>query len=508
MFARKPGYTMPADVIARGRSLSGQELAARASQLAGGWYEMGVREGDVIALLMRNSVEFLEAILACRLVGCYYCPLNWHFTANEIAFILNDSQARLLVGDVGLLNNITQAVPHDLPVLSVDGLAAGDKVQAYEPWLAAQAPYAGPTVSPRAHMAYTSGTTGVPKGVLRLPIPLNELPERSRATQRISELAFGLTPGTRALMPAPIYHSGPSVFAQTALQNSELLVLMDRFDPEGFLRLVQEHRIDTSYLVPIMYVRLLQLPEATRKAYDTSSLRFIGSTGAPCAPEVKRAMIEWLGPVIFETYGSSEAGMVTLAEPEHALSRPGTAGLSLAGAILKVLDENFQECPAGTIGRVYVRQPAYPDFSYRNRPEARAEIEHDGMVCLGDMGYLDADGFLFLCDRSSNMVISGGVNIYPAEIEHQLLQYPGVADCVVFGIPDAEYGESLLGMVQAREGHAIDPAAVVSWLSTRLARYKVPQRIEISQNLPRDENGKIATRRLREKYWEGQQRRI
>lgn len=498
---------MPADIIVGERRLSGAEIAERASRLAGGWRRMGIREGDVVALLMRNSTEFLESILACRLVGSYYCPLNWHFTTNEISYILQDSGAKLLIAAPKLLEKCVDAVPAGLPVLTTGAFAHAD-AQEYEAWLAQQPPYDGPTVAPRAHMAYTSGTTGRPKGVVRMPLPLAEVAERSQGAQRISELAFGLTPGTRALMPAPIYHSGPSVFAQTALQNSELLVLMDRFDPEDFLRQVQEHRIDTSYLVPIMYVRLLQLPEATRQAYDTSSLRFIGSTGAPCAPEVKRAMIEWLGPVIFETYGSSEAGMVTLAEPQHVLERPGTAGLPLAGAIIRVLDENMQECPPRTIGRVYVRQPVYPDFTYRNRPEARAEIEHDGLVCLGDMGYLDDDGFLFLCDRSSNMVISGGVNIYPAEIEHELLQYPGVADCVVFGIPDAEYGENLMGIVQPRAGHAIEPAEVIAWLGGRLARYKIPRRIDISTALPRDENGKIATRRIRDKYWEGQQRRI
>lgn len=499
---------MPADVIARGRSLSGPQMAERAERLAGGWHAMGVREGDVVALLLRNSVEFLDAILACRLAGCYYCPLNWHFTTSEISFILEDSGARLLIADADLLEKVADAVPAGLPVLCVgDAIPSG--TTAYETWLETQPPYAGPIVPPRAHMAYTSGTTGKPKGVLRNPAPLNAGTNGGRITpQRIAELAFGLVPGTRALMPAPIYHSGPSVFAQTALQNAELFVLMERFDPEAFLRLVEQHRIDTSYLVPIMYVRLLQLPKATREAYDTSSLRFIGSTGAPCAPEVKRAMIEWLGPVIFETYGSSEAGMITLAEPAHALERPGTAGLPLPGSVIRVLDDDMNDCPSGTIGRVYVRQTAYPDFTYRNRPEARAEIDHDGLVCLGDMGYVDDEGYLFLCDRSSNMVISGGVNIYPAEIEQQLLQYPGVADCVVFGIPDAEYGESLMAMVQPRPEHQIDPGDALAWLATRLARFKVPRQLEICEALPRDENGKIATRRLRDKYWEGHQRRI
>ncbi|GAA5235303.1 AMP-binding protein [Verticiella sediminum] len=499
---------MPADVLVADRPLAGSALAQRAERLAGGWRALGLREGDVVAVLLRNSIEFLETILACRQAGCYYCPLNWHLTTAEIAYILEDSGARLLIAGDTLLGPVRAAVPDGVPVLVVGDAAAHAGATAYEPWLAQQRPYDGPVVAPRAHMAYTSGTTGRPKGVVRLPVPLEQAAARTKATQRIAEIAFGLRPGCRALMTAPIYHSGPSAFAQTALQNAELLALMPRFDAEDFLRLVQELRIDTTYLVPIMYVRLLQLPQDVRRRYDVSSLRFIGSTGAPCAPEVKRAMIDWFGPVIHETYGSSEGGMITLATSEHALTRPGTAGLPIDGAVIRILDDGQRPVPAGEIGRIFFRQPAYPDFTYRNRPQARAEIEHEGLVCLGDMGYLDEDGFLFLCDRASNMVISGGVNIYPAEIEHQLLQYPGVGDCVVFGIPDAEYGERLLGMVQPQPGARLDSASIIDWLSQRLARFKIPRIIEIRDALPRDENGKIAKRHLREPYWQGQTRRI
>lgn len=505
---------MPADLWFESLHRPGAEVLARGTHLAGGLRRLGLQEGDVVAVLLRNDPVFADVIFACRTAGTYYCPINWHFTAEEVRFLLEDSGARVLIAHADLLPALRAVVPAGVAVLAVGGThpgthpgTAADAID-YEPWLAAQTPYDGPRVAPRGHLAYTSGTTGRPKGVLREAVPLDQLDDQLTRMRSVVAKAIGVVPGCRALMSAPLYHSAPGVFIQNALQMAERLVLTPRFDAEQVLALVEEHRIDVLYLVPIMYVRLLKLPAEVRARYDLSSIRFVASTGSPCAPEVKRAMIEWFGPVIHETYASSEAGMITVATPEDAAQRPGTAGRPVDAASVRILDEAGQPCAPGETGLVYVRQPAYPDFTYLNNDAARRAIDREGRVTLGDLGYLDADGYLFICDRASDMVISGGVNIYPAEIEHELVRYPGVADCVVFGVPDDEYGERLHGVMEPMPGAEIVPAAVIDWLKARLSGFKVPRTIEITARLPRDETGKLAKRRLRDQHWAGRQRRV
>lgn len=497
---------MPADLWFESLHRPGTEVLARGTHLAGGLRRLGLQEGDVVAVLLRNDPVFADVIFACRTAGTYYCPINWHFTAEEVRFLLEDSGARVLIVHADLLPALRGVIPAGVAVLAVGGTAP--ETIEYEPWLAAQTPYDGPRVAPRGHLAYTSGTTGRPKGVLRDAVPLDQLDDQLARMRSVVEKAIGVVPGCRALMSAPLYHSAPGVFIQNALQMAERLVLTPRFDAEQVLALVEEHRIDVLYLVPIMYVRLLKLPAEVRARYDLSSIRFVASTGSPCSPEVKRAMIEWFGPVIHETYASSEAGMITVATPEDAAQRPGTAGRPVDAASVRILDEAGQPCAPGETGLVYVRQPAYPDFTYLNNDAARRAIDREGRVTLGDLGYLDADGYLFICDRASDMVISGGVNIYPAEIEHELVRYPGVADCVVFGVPDDEYGERLHGVIEPMPGAEIAPAAVIDWLKARLSGFKVPRTIEITARLPRDETGKLAKRRLRDQHWAGRQRRV
>lgn len=480
--------------------------AERGLRLAGGLRQLGLREGDVVAVLLRNDLPCIDVIHAGREAGIAYCPINWHFTAEEVRFLIEDSGARALIAHGDLLDAVASALPPELPLLAV-GPSKHPRAQDYENWLAQQAPYDGPRVSPRAHIAYTSGTTGRPKGVVRAPIPIAELDARMTRIRAVVEASFGLRAGCRVLLPAPLYHSAPSVIAQNALQLAERLVLTTRFDPEALLAAIEAHRIDVVYLVPIMYVRLLRLPEEVRRRYDLSSLRFVASTGAPCAPEVKRAMIDWLGPVIHETYASSEAGMVTAINAVEALARPGSAGRPILDAQVRILDEAGHPLPAGEVGLIHVRQPAYPDFSYRGNEAARRAIERDGLISLGDMGYLDEDGYLYVCDRASDMVISGGVNIYPAEIEHRLLTCPGVADCAVFGVPDAEYGEQLYAVVEPAPGVQLEAEALRQCLQGTLSSFKVPRHFEIGP-LPRDDNGKIAKRKLRDQHWQGQARRV
>jgi long-chain acyl-CoA synthetase len=319
---------------------------------------------------------------------------------------------------------------------------------------------------------------------------------------------YGLKPGVRALLPGPLYHSAPNAFALRAGRLGGALFLMPRFDAEGLLRLVQQEAIDTIFMVPTMFVRLLKLPEEIRQKYDVSSLRHVVHAAAPCPPDVKHAMIKWWGPVVHEYYGSTESGAVTHATPEDALRKPGTVGKVLDGAELRFLDEDGHVLPPGNIGEIYSRSVDSPDFSYHNKPEKRIEIERDGFITSGDVGYIDEDGYVFISDRKRDMVISGGVNIYPAEIEAALHGLPGVHDCAVFGIPDDDFGEALMAVIEPQAGIDIDIDAIGAQLRSALADYKVPRRIEVRADLPREDSGKIFKRHLRDPYWEKSKRRI
>jgi long-chain acyl-CoA synthetase len=276
--------------------------------------------------------------------------------------------------------------------------------------------------------------------------------------------------------------------------------LQPRFDPEAFLALVEQHRISCTQLVPTMFVRLLKLPDAVRNKYDLSSLEHVAHTAAPCPPDVKRAMIEWWGPVLYEHYGATETGSVTLCSSEEWLAHPGTVGRPVDDAIVKVLDDRGQEVPIGAIGDIYVRLNILSDFTYEKDEERRREIDSCGLVTVGDIGYLDEDGFLFLCDRKSDVVIVGGSNVYPAEVEAVLYQMPGVQDCAVFGVPDLDYGEALTAVVQLDPDATASADEVRTFLRTRVNHYKVPRFIEFRNQLPREDSGKLFKRRLRDEY--------
>ena len=508
---------MVASLIAGERRLDGEFVLERARRAIGGFERVGLREGDVIAIMLRNDVAFFEAMLAARLGGFYACPVNWHFKAEEAGHILRDSGAKALVAHADLLPGIEGAVPDGTHVIAVEPSAplrdafrimpeqcrvAG--VPEWESWLAASPAYAGPPRAPRTSMPYSSGTTGRPKGIRRGPLT----PEHVALMAQVSRIAFGIEPGMRTASVAPLYHSAPALHAVQSLLAGDLIVIHPRFDGERLLADIERHRLTQLYLVPTLYVRLLRLPEDVKRRYDLSSLKFVASTGSPCPPEVKRAMIEWWGPIVTETYASSEGGLITWCSAEDALKKPGTAGRPLPGAVVRILDDDGNELPPGEVGVIYTKQAAYPDFTYINNDAARRELERDGLITVGDMGFVDADGYLFLRDRRSDMVISGGVNIYPAEIEAALLQMPGVMDCAVFGIPDPEFGEALAAHVQPRPGAALDAESVRAFLRERLAGYKVPRVVAFAEELPREETGKVFKRKLREPYWRDAGRRI
>jgi long-chain acyl-CoA synthetase len=436
-------------------------------------------------------------------------PVNWHWRGDEIAHVLSDSGAKALIVHADLWPAIATSVPDGVALIVVPtaegpvgdppagALLWPEWLAGYEPW--AQAPEAGPV-----SIIYTSGTTGRPKGVVRAQ-PTES--QREQAQAMLAEI-FKLAPQERTVIPAPMYHTAPNVYALAAAIRGMDMTIMTSFDAEEFLRIVAEHRVTVVQMVPTMFVRLLALTEQVRSRYDVSSLRWVVHAAAPCPPDVKRAMIEWLGPIVAEYYGGTETGPVVFCTSEQWLAHPGTVGRPLERAVVKVLDADGTELPAGQSGEIYMWLEVWPDFSYAGDEEKRRSVERDGLVSCGDIGYLDADGYLYLNDRRSDMVISGGVNIYPAEIEACLLAMPGVRDCAVFGIPDEEFGEALAAYVEPQDGAPLSEESVREHVRSRLAAYKTPRLVEFRDSLPREDSGKIFKRRLRDPHWAGRERAI
>jgi len=493
---------MRATIVFQGQILEPDAFERRVLRSAAVLRSVGIGEGDVVAMLMRNSPEAIEVMVATRHLGAQWCPVNWHFKTDEVQFILADSGAKVLIADAALLSALGGLQTGDAKLWTVRGSVP--EAAAWEPVRDAMPPLDALPAAPRGAMFYTSGTTGRPKGIVREPMT----PAQAEASVAMRRAAYGIESPLRALLTAPWYHSAPNGFALGVVLDGGTLYIEERFDAERTLRLIDEHRLTHAYLVPTMYVRMLALPAPVRARYDLGSMRFVSSTGSPCPPDVKRAMIDWWGPVINECYGASELGYMTLLTSAQALQKPGSAGAPLPGVVLKILDDDGRELPAGTPGLIYIHQPATPDFSYVGNAEARARMEVGGLKTMGDIGYLDDDGFLFIVDRKADMVISGGVNIYPVEIEIALQGMPGVADCAVFGIPDDEFGEALAAAVQPAAGAVLTADAVRAWLSERIAGYKVPRIVSLHSELPREDTGKIFKRKLREPYWAGRARNV
>jgi long-chain acyl-CoA synthetase len=507
-------------VICGQREISREAIFERAARAASGFAALGVGPGDTIAMVLRNDFPFFEASYAAQRLGAYCVPLNWHGKTSEIAYVLNDCCAKAVVAHSDLLPQVAPAVAEGVPLLVVPTppeIAAAYRIPAaqcrvppsarlWDEWLADLSPMPESPPGALSSMIYTSGTTGHPKGVRRF----NLGPQFAETMAVIAREAFGFVSGRaiRTVITGPLYHSAPNAYALYAVREGGLAILQPRFDAEQLLRFVEQYQITHLHMVPTMFVRLLRLPEAVRRQYDLSSLEWVVHGAAPCPIHLKRAMIDWWGPIVGEYYGATETGIVTFHNSEDSLRRPGTVGRPLTGATVKVLDNAGLPVPPGETGEVYVWLRGMPDFTYHGMPEKRRETERDGLISLGDMGYLDEDGYLFLCDRKHDMVISGGVNIYPAEIEATLLALAGVRDCAVFGIPHEEFGETLCAHIEPEPGAVLDEAGIHQWLRKRLAAFKVPSLIRFETNLPREDSGKIMKRQLREPYWAGTGRRI
>ncbi|MAF49599.1 MAG: AMP-binding protein [Rhodospirillales bacterium] len=505
-------------VVSLQRSVDKADLAARTRQAASALDSLGIGEGDAIAAFMCNDFPLFEAQCAAALLGAYFVTVNWHLRGTEAEYILTDSEAKALIVHAHLLAEIGDMIPAGIAVFVVptpDDIAAAYRIDAascaapdgardWRDWIAAFAEWSAAPRAARGLVFYTSGTTGLPKGVFQHPASADQ----AAVGAQVGDIAYGPRPGMRVILSGPCYHVAVNHSARISLSNEADLYLQPRFDAEQFLQMVETHRITHAHMVPTMFVRLLKLPAEVRQRYDVSSMEQITHGAAPCAAEVKQAMIAWFGPILVEYYGGTEVGISHLCSSEDWLKKPGTVGSLTPNSRVAIYDDDGQPQGPGGIGEIYVKTEMVPDFDYKSLPDKRLEVERDGLISIGDIGYQDEDGYLFLCDRRNDMVISGGVNIYPAEIEAALVTMDGVGDCAVFGIPDAEFGESLMTMIEPEDNAELSETAVREYLIERLAKYKVPKFIEFRKDLPREDSGKIMKRRLREPFWRDADRQI
>jgi long-chain acyl-CoA synthetase len=490
----------PALIVADGRTMSYGELYARSQRVAAVLYEAGLRRGDGVALVLPNRPEFLEITWGCQLSGLYYSAINTHFTPDEVAYVIDDSEAKAVFVDASMA-----AVHAGADIrISVGGSLPGWR--SYDDELASAR--VAPPVSDGSEMLYSSGTTGRPKAVRR---PLPDDGNGSWA-QKVLEYTltqrYGMTTSSVYLSPAPLYHAAGVNYTMAAQRVGAAAIVMPKFDAEAVLRLIEAHRVTHAQFVPTMFVRMLKLPDAVRESYDVSSLECVIHAAAPCPVDVKHRMMKWFGPIIHEYYGGTEGFGGTTIGPEEWLAHPGSVGKPWTS--VHVVGEDGAEVAVGESGELYFE--GGPAFEYFKDPEKTASVCNDrGWRSLGDMGYVDGDGYLYLTDRSTFMIVSGGVNIYPQEAENLLVMHPKLVDAAVFGVPNEEFGEEVKAVVQPADGVAAGPdlkAELIEYCRAHLAAYKCPRTVEFDADLPRDPNGKLYKRRIRERYWQGHASRI
>lgn len=496
-------------MAASGETVSYQQLEQRSNRGAQLFRSLGLKIGDCIALWLENNAAYLEICWAAHRAGLYFTPIPAHLTPNEAAYILEDSRAQVLItsanieGATALLDQLDPDLAENLTVYSV-----GTPLQRTFDWQHARDLMSAERIADETagqHMLYSSGTTGRPKGIWT---PLNgAAADEPLSFVPLLQNQYNVTPDTIYLSPAPLYHAAPLVYCMNLHSIGGTVVILDKFEPEAFMAAVEQYKVTCTQMVPTMFVRLLKLPQEVRQRFDNSSMQVVIHAAAPCPVPVKRQMIEWWGPVLYEFYGGSEGIGSTYITSREWLQKPGSVGRAVRG-ILHVCDEQGKEMPSGQMGNVYFESDI--EFEYHNDPQKTKESRHpqyQSWSTLGDIGYLDEDGYLFLTDRKSFMIISGGVNIYPQEIENLLITHPKVADAAVVGAPNEDFGEEVKAVVQALNHHDAGPqlaAELIRFCRQNLSPIKIPKSVDFESRLPRMDNGKLYKKQLRDRYWKNQ----
>jgi len=489
-----------------GAEVSYGELAGAADGFGRGLQDLGLKAGDCVVAMLPNGAELVEVFFAAMECGLYIVPINWHLTGPEVAYIVEDSAAKAFIGHEKFAEAATVAAAG----LPESARFAVGNIPGFRPLSALVVPGGAPEDRTQgAPMVYTSGTTGRPKGVKR-PLTGADPYDVPLASSGFFG-GFGIKPfdDNVHICGSPLYHTAVLNFVTISIQLGHTAVIMGKFDAEEMLRLIDKYKVTHSHMVPTQFTRLLALPKEVRDKYDMSSLRTMIHGAAPCPNEVKHAMLDWWGPVVVEYYAATEGGGATIFADEW-LKKPGSVGKAWSYSVIKILDEQGNELPPNEPGLVYM-QMGGSSFSYHNSEEKTRESRVGDLFTVGDIGYLDEDGYLFLCDRKSDMIISGGVNIYPAEIEGELVMHPAIADIAVFGVPDEEWGEAIKAVVQPAPG--VTPSEeltqeIMAFAADRLAKYKLPKVVEYMDELPRDDNGKLYKRKLRDESWAGRAKAI
>jgi long-chain acyl-CoA synthetase len=477
----------------RTRGLTYAELEDRANRGAHLIRSLGIGAGETIAFWLPNCAEVFEVYWAGQRAGVYVTPIATALTAPEAEYIIKNSDARLLVVSPKIAGLAALRRPNGTTIVQVDEWRAALDTQPSTP-IADEAP--------GFHMVYSSGTTGRPKGI-RLPLPQGQVTDEHQLAVQI-EARYGLGPDDIYLSPAPLYHTAPLAYTTAAHRLGATVVVMPKFQPEDWLEAVERYRVTMTQMVPTMFVRLLKLPEEKRKAHDLSSLRHVIHAAAPCPVPVKRSMIEWLGPILYEYYGGSEGNGSTGITSEEWLAKPGSVGKPTWGT-LHICDDAGNEVPTGEQGIVYFEGGW--DFQYHGDPDKTRDSRnplHPTWSTLGDIGFVDPDGYLFLTDRKSHMIISGGVNIYPQEVENLMITHPRVADAAVIGVPNPDFGEEVKAVVQPLDPAEATPAfaqELLAFCRASLSPIKCPRSVDFDPALPRLDNGKLYKGKIKERYW-------